>query len=464
MIMRTVVVAGAIFAGALASATVDAQQHAKTAAPAGHTAMKPLGSVKEVMQALTIPLSESVFKAGADAPKDAAEVAGLPELFGNGPLLRLQQRVLRVGTRPAGGRRRPIAVELWQWAAAVALIGWLPLLLLVVVAPAQPGALRSLLLDFGVHCRSLLAAPILVLAELISARLGEMAQHFTSGGLIAHHDQARFERALDSTRRLAHSSIADWAAAALAYPILFLLFAAGPLVPAWQRSGAGPLECSAAGWWHLLVSAPLLMLLLLGWFWRLLLWVRFLWSVSRLELVLSPAHPDRCGGLRFLGYSLSDFSALGLAFGTIVAGSLANQAVRGAVTLVEYRRDFLALALFVVILFGAPLLLFSGPLLRTLRRGVYRYGRLAASVGGQLEHKWLEQGAAVGEESLGVQDFSAVTDLYQIASNVYAMRLLAFDVRSVALLLVATVLPLLAVAAASLPLDVLRQVLSNLLF
>ena len=72
MIMRTVVVAGAIFAGALASATVDAQQHAKTAAPAGHTAMKPLGSVKEVMQALTIPLSESVFKAGADAPKDAA--------------------------------------------------------------------------------------------------------------------------------------------------------------------------------------------------------------------------------------------------------------------------------------------------------------------------------------------------------------------------------------------------------
>lgn len=398
-----------------------------------------------------------------DAKQGAATAPGVPELFGNGPLLRLQQRVLRASTYPPGARRRPLSVALWRWAGAVALIGWLPLLLLVVVVPAQPGALRSLLLDFGVHCRSVAAAPILVLAEAISARLGEVAQHFTSGGLISPRDQPRFERALDSTRRLAHSTTADWAAAALAYPILFLLFAAGPRIPAWQRSGPGLLECSAAGWWHLLVSAPLLMLLLLGWFWRLLLWARFLWLVSRMDLVLSPAHPDRCAGLRFLGYSLSDFSALGFAFGTIVAGSLANQVVRSQVTLMEYRQDFVALASFVVILFGAPLLLFSGPLLRTLRRGVYRYGRLAAGVGGQLEHKWLEA-STVDEQSLGVQDFSAVTDLYQIASNVYAMRLLVVDVRSIAILLVATVLPLLAVAAASLPLDVLRQVLSDLLF
>jgi hypothetical protein len=396
----------------------------------------------------------------AGAPGDTP---GLPELFGNGPLLRLQQRVLRAGAH-APSVRRPIAIELWQWAIAVALIGWLPLLLLVNLAPAQPGALRSLLLDFGVHCRSLLAAPTLVLAEAISARLGEIARHFTNGGLIAPSDHERFERALDSTRRLAHSAVADWATAALAYPILFLLFAAGPLIPAWQRSGPGFLECSAAGWWHLLVSAPLLMLLLLGWFWRLLLWARFLWLVSRMELLLSPAHPDRCGGLRFLGYSLSDFSALGFAFGTIVAGSLANQEARGEVSLEQYRLDFAALALFVVVLFGAPLLLFSGPLLRTLRRGVYRYGRLAAGVGAQLERKWLGAGTSLDEQSLGVQDFSAVNDLYQMAGNVYAMRLLVVDVRSIALLLVATVFPLLAVAAASLPLDVLRQVLSNLLF
>lgn len=400
-----------------------------------------------------------------DATREPGDSArGLPELFGNGPLLRLQQRVLRAGTQVPSVRRRPLALAVWHWAAVVALIGWVPLLLLVAVAPAQPGALRSLLLDFGVHCRSLLAAPVLVLAEAISARLSELAQHFASGGLIAPSDQPRFERALQSTRRLAHSTAADWAEAGLAYPILFLLFAAGgSLIPTWQRSGPGLLECSAAGWWHLLVSAPLLMLLLLGWFWRLLLWVRFLWLVSRLELVLSPAHPDHCAGLRFLGYSLSDFSALGFAFGTIVAGSLANQELRGEVTLVQYRQDFIALALFVVILFGAPLLLFSGPLLRTLRRGVYRYGRLAAGVGGQLEQKWLGA-TTVDEQSLGVQDFSAVTDLYQIASNVYAMRLLVLDVRSIAILLVATVLPLLAVAAASLPLDVLRQVLSDLLF
>ena len=156
----------------------------------------------------------------AHAAGVTGEAPSLPELFGNGPLLRLQQRVLRAGTHAPSLQRRPIAVALWRWAAAVALIGWLPLLLLVVVAPAQPGALRSLLLDFGVHCRSLLAAPMLVLAETISARLGEVAQHFTSGGLIAPNDQARFERALDSTRRVAHTTTADWANSSLRCSLL----------------------------------------------------------------------------------------------------------------------------------------------------------------------------------------------------------------------------------------------------
>src|SRR5215471_2712106 len=112
-----------------------------------------------------------------DATKATTEAPALPELFGNGSLLRLQQRVLRAGVRAPSLQRWPIALALWRWAAAVALIGWLPLVVLVIVAPAQPSALRSLLLDFGVHCRALLAAPILVLAEAISARLSELAQH-----------------------------------------------------------------------------------------------------------------------------------------------------------------------------------------------------------------------------------------------------------------------------------------------
>jgi len=38
-----------------------------------------------------------------------------------------------------------------------------------------------------------------------------------------------------------------------------------------------------------LVSLPLLLVLFFGWLWRLFLWVRFLWCLSRLDLHLIPA-------------------------------------------------------------------------------------------------------------------------------------------------------------------------------
>src|SRR4029079_3113079 len=88
-----------------------------------------------------------------DAGKNAGEATRLAELFGNGTLLRLPQRLLRRGVRAPSVQRRPLAVALWRWAAAVALIGWLPLLLLVAAAPAHAGALPLPPLDFGPHLR-----------------------------------------------------------------------------------------------------------------------------------------------------------------------------------------------------------------------------------------------------------------------------------------------------------------------
>jgi hypothetical protein len=38
-----------------------------------------------------------------------------------------------------------------------------------------------------------------------------------------------------------------------------------------------------------------LQFLLLRWYFRLLVWARFLWHVSRIGLALLPTHRDRCG-------------------------------------------------------------------------------------------------------------------------------------------------------------------------
>ena len=74
--------------------------------------------------------------------------------------------------------------------------------------------------------------------------------------------------------------------------------------PAWHHiESGGTLVSSPAGWWNTLVSVPVLLVLLLGWLWRLILWTRFLWLMSRLDLRLIPAHPDGSAGLKFIGLS-----------------------------------------------------------------------------------------------------------------------------------------------------------------
>ena len=63
---------------------------------------------------------------------------------------------------------------------------------------------------------------------------------------------------------------------------------------------AAGLQLSLTGIWYGYVSLPLFQFLLIRWYFRLFIWTRFLWQVSRLDLRLVPTHPDRVGGLGFL--------------------------------------------------------------------------------------------------------------------------------------------------------------------
>ncbi len=72
------------------------------------------------------------------------------------------------------------------------------------------------------------------------------------------------------------------------------------------------------------VSRPLFQFLLLRWYFRLFIWTRFLWQISRLELNLIPTHPDRAVGIGFLAGSSAALSPLLLAHGAMFAGLMAN--------------------------------------------------------------------------------------------------------------------------------------------
>jgi len=365
--------------------------------------------------------------------------------FENGPPLRMQEWLGLVKQGRSDAVRR---------ALIVILAGWVP-----IAALALPYNFGSFLADAGVHARSLVAAPLFILAEATCApRLGALAMAFFTGGLIAERDQERYVSAIASTRRLLKSRAAEAMVVALAYAavLAFALTTPSENLPAWHTSGSGlPGALSPAGWWHVVVSLPLLLMLFFGWMWRLVLWTRFLWLMSRLDLRLIAAHPDQAAGLGFLAQSVRLYSAVAFPLAAIVAGRVANGFTHDGVPFQNHRSLIIGVVVLSVALFAGPLLVFSLKLVHEWRRGVFEYGTLAASLGREFESKWFAHDRKLNAEILNTQDFSAATDLYQVVAHVYAMRLAPIDLRSLVMLAGATLLPFLPVALIQMPVDVL---------
>ena len=89
---------------------------------------------------------------------------------------------------------------------------------------------------------------------------------------------------------------------------------------------------------------------------------------------------------------------------------------------------------------------------------------MARTVGTQFEAKWLRQLASADATALAVNDFTATTDLYSVADNVYAMREFPFSIKDLASpIVLAALLPFLPLALMVIPLKVVVQGLAKLL-
>jgi len=379
-------------------------------------------------------------------------------LFGSAALSRLERRLGFPGRDSSHFRR----------AVALLCIGWVPLLTLASLQEGLlPGtSLRSFLMDIGVHCRALIAAPVLILAEAICVpQLSSTCRHFVTAGLVDEAHRVGFEAAQASTRRLEASRWARVCLVLLAYALVYwLAVATRSLVPSWQlapQSAIAPY--SPAGWWHVLVTSPALMVLVLTWFYRLGLWGRLLWKLSRLGLRLTPAHPDRAGGLQFVVYSIRAFAWVGFAVCTVVAGAIANDVLLHGLDLNRLRNAAIGMLGFVVVVFGAPVLVFARPLASARFQGIQEYGALANGVGRRFEEKWLRR-PNHDESVLVTQDFSAVADLYETVAKVYAMKILLIDPPTMLMFAGMSLLPLGVVGLFSLPLELVRSVIADLFF
>lgn len=240
-----------------------------------------------------------------------------------GPLYQLWRRTHLSGDTLELLRRRVVVL---------ALLAWVPLLMLSVAEGHAWGGNVKLpfLHDIEMHVRLLLALPLLIVAELVvHQRMRTVVSQFIERDLITDATRTRFDAAIVAALRLRNSVTAEIVMIALVYGVgvLFIWRTQVALdVTCWYgMDGGGKLHPSLAGWWMGCVSLPIFEFLLLRWYFRLFIWARFLWQVSRLELNFMPMHPDRCGGLSFLASVSQAFAPVLVAQGALLAGVMANR-------------------------------------------------------------------------------------------------------------------------------------------
>jgi hypothetical protein len=309
---------------------------------------------------------------------------------------------------------------------AAILIAWAPLMLLAALQGGLFGAGHGtpLIRDIGYHLRFLVVAPLLIIAEVVvHRRLRPIVAQFRSRGLVRAHEADRFAAIVQGAANLRNSVLAELLLLGLVYAtgVLFTLRrylsmgAAG-----WFALPSGGL--SLAGYWLLFVSLPLLQFLLLRWYFRVFIWARFLWRVSKLDLDLNATHPDKAAGLGFLGESVTAFLLLAGAHGTLFAGMIADRILLGGAKLPDFKIDVIEGALIVLIVFVGPLLLWIPKLAPVKRAGLRDFGALGQSYVREFRDKWSTD-APTGEPLLGSGDIQSLADLGNSYASAAQMRL-----------------------------------------
>lgn len=198
-------------------------------------------------------------------------------------------------------------------AIILAAITWLPLLVFSLIEGLALGGARiPFLYDLAAHARFLVTVPILVLAEIpIGRRLREVTKHFLNAGIVREKEQKQFASYVVDTVRFHDSRLAELTLLALAYISTYVALSKTSLQSGSTWFEPSPVTgLSLVGYYYAFVALPIFQFLMYRWGYRMVVWTRFLRQVSKLDLLLTPTHPDGAGGLGFLrrGPSLSESS------------------------------------------------------------------------------------------------------------------------------------------------------------
>jgi hypothetical protein len=337
------------------------------------------------------------------------------------------------------------------------LLCWVPLAVLSLAQGHFLGGIKlSFLRDIETHVRFLVSLPILILAEIaVNQRIRPTLKRFVERQIVSQRELPQFYAAVNSAVRILNSVITEIA-------LLVFVYTAGlwiwrhqiaPDVASWYAtSQGGQIHLTMAGYWLAFVSVPVFQFILLRWYMQFMVWFWFLLRVSRLKLHLPCLHPDRAGGLAFVGASSMAFAPLLLAHSALLSGQIASGIFYHGETLLASELMIAGYVVFSVAAALAPLFSFTPQLIRSKRQGLARYGNFAFGFVTDFEQKWLKS-KVDHEPMLANEDIQSLADLGNSFAIVREMRAVPISPHDIVLLFAITLTPFLPLLLTVMPID-----------
>jgi hypothetical protein len=346
-------------------------------------------------------------------------------------------------------------------------VSWLPLVILAggqgLALDSEPG--RSMLLDFPIHARFLLAVPLFILGEAAAdKRFLIVADYLVASRIVADSERRRYAGIIFDARRLRDSRMAELFLLLLAYATsalaTFYIMKSHPFT--WRAAEAGTLSLAAL--WEVGISLPLFQFLLYSSLWTWVVWAIYLWRLSRLKLRLSPTHQDGAGGLNILGDASYVIAIFVFAIGSVVSSVWAGQIVFYGASVRDFEKSFIVYLLLALLLSFGPLLVFTGKLNRLRLSGLRDYGALASRQAHLFDDKWIRSAGPEGQSILGHHDMGSLCDMNNSYRAVSKIKLVPLDLRSIVVIAGAALIPMAPLILMKLPLKEVLKTLAGFVF
>ncbi|HTQ96940.1 MAG TPA: hypothetical protein VMH89_09040, partial [Candidatus Acidoferrum sp.] len=323
-------------------------------------------------------------------------------------------------------------------------LAWIPLVILTATHDLKN--LHGLLTDYRVYARAFIAIPLLLLAQVgMERRFREMSRYFLDANLVRAQDLGVFQNIMQKARRLRDAKLPEILIVALVYLQVAYFLRSGKLSTAGWAVDVARNSFTPAGFYSILVTQVLFMGLLALVMWKWLIWILVMRDFSKMNLQLDPTDGDLTAGLGFLGEIPKAFAPVLLAISFVIGAAWRTELLAGQIDLKSLSMPAGVLVVVIVLIFLAPLTLFSPLLMSVKRQGLNQYGALQHLHSLEFRRKWVDERNEHVPELLGNPDFSSLADISSSFKNVEDMKAFPFRKSALVSFLIALAIPMLPV-------------------